>query len=85
MQEEKQQHSPNVRIYSMSSLVHQTVDVLDCYEGRDAAITFTLYFRCTFAAYSADFIRENRNFTELYNEFSSAWKIAVLFSVCTMT
>ena len=30
----------------MSTLVSQTVDVLDCYEGRDAAITFTLYICC---------------------------------------
>ena len=30
----------------MTDIVSQTVDVLDCYEGRDAAITFTLYFCC---------------------------------------
>jgi len=35
----------------MSNLVSQTVDVLDCYEGRDAAITFTLYFCCLLSGF----------------------------------
>lgn len=30
----------------MTDIVSQTVEVLDGYEGRDAAITFTLYFCC---------------------------------------
>ncbi|CAM4936068.1 unnamed protein product [Rotaria socialis] len=30
----------------MSSLTTQTIRVLDCYEGRDGAITLTLYFCC---------------------------------------
>jgi hypothetical protein len=30
----------------MTDYVSQTVEVLDGYEGRDAAITFTLYFCC---------------------------------------
>ncbi len=38
-------------IIDMSNLVSQTVDVLDCYEGRDAAITFTLYFCCLLSGF----------------------------------
>ncbi|CAF0935517.1 unnamed protein product [Adineta steineri] len=35
----------------MSVIVGKTVDVLDCYEGRDAAITFTLYLCCLLSGY----------------------------------
>ncbi|CAF0935634.1 unnamed protein product [Adineta steineri] len=35
----------------MSVIVGKTVDVLDCYEGRDAAITFTLYLCCLISGY----------------------------------
>jgi len=35
----------------MSYLVGKTVGVLDCYEGRDAAITFTLYFCCLLSGF----------------------------------
>jgi hypothetical protein len=35
----------------MSNLVRRTVDVLDCYEGRDAAITLTLYLCCLLSGF----------------------------------
>ncbi|CAF1149635.1 unnamed protein product [Rotaria sp. Silwood1] len=35
----------------MSSLASQIISVLDCYEGRDAAITFTLYFCCLLSGF----------------------------------
>ena len=35
----------------MGNLVGQTIDVLDLYEGRDAAITFTLYFCCLLSGF----------------------------------
>ena len=35
----------------MEDIVSKTVDVLDCYEGRDAAITFTLYFCCLLSGF----------------------------------
>ena len=35
----------------MSNLVRRTIDVLDCYEGRDAAITLTLYLCCLMSGF----------------------------------
>ncbi|CAF3393765.1 unnamed protein product [Rotaria socialis] len=35
----------------MSSLTTQTIRVLDCYEGRDGAITLTLYFCCLLSGF----------------------------------
>jgi hypothetical protein len=35
----------------MTDIVSQTVEVLDGYEGRDAAITFTLYFCCLLSGF----------------------------------
>jgi hypothetical protein len=35
----------------MPNLVSRTIDVLNYYEGRDAAITFTLYFCCLLSGF----------------------------------
>ncbi|UJR30872.1 hypothetical protein I4U23_018385 [Adineta vaga] len=63
----------------MSALVHQTVDVLSSYEGRDAAITFTLYFCCLLSGFHPRKSTWHRSLQRIYKRLEDCRVVLRLY------
>ena len=63
----------------MGNLVGQTIDVLDVYEGRDAAITFTLYFCCLLSGFYPRKSAINRSLLRIFKRLESCRVVLRLF------
>ena len=63
----------------MSALVSQTVDVLNCYEGRDAAITFTLYFCCFLSGFYPRKTSIHRSLQRIFQRLEDARVVLRLY------
>jgi hypothetical protein len=63
----------------MGNLVGQTIDVLDVYEGRDAAITFTLYFCCLLSGFYPRKSATSRTLIRIFKRLESCRVVLRLF------
>ncbi|CAF1344921.1 unnamed protein product [Adineta ricciae] len=68
----------------MTSLVHQTVDVLDCYEGRDAAITFTLYLCCLLSGFYPRKSKFHRSLQRIFKRLEDCRVVLRLYDDLTI-
>ena len=65
-------------------MLSQTVEVLDCYEGRDAAITFTLYFCCFLSGFYPRKSRLHRSLHRVYERLEDCRVVLRLFDDLTI-
>jgi hypothetical protein len=68
----------------MGSLVSQTIEVLDCYEGRDAAITFSLYFCCLLSGFYPRKSNLYRSLRRMFKRLESCRVVLRLFDDLTI-
>ncbi|CAF1169393.1 unnamed protein product [Rotaria sordida] len=68
----------------MTDYVGQTVDVLDCYEGRDAAITFTLYFCCLLSGFYPRKSKLHRSLQRIFKRLEDCRVVLRLYDDLTI-
>lgn len=68
----------------MTDFVGQTVDVLDCYEGRDAAITFTLYVCCFLSAFYPRKSKLHRSLQRIFERLEDCRVVLRLYDDLTI-
>jgi hypothetical protein len=68
----------------MEDIVSQTVDVLDCYEGRDAAITFTLYFCCLLSGFYSRKSKLHRSLQRVFKRLEDCRVVLRLYDDLTI-
>ncbi|CAF2630040.1 unnamed protein product [Rotaria sp. Silwood2] len=68
----------------MSNLASQTIRVLDCYEGRDAAITFTLYFCCLLSGFYSHESNLHQSLRRIYKRLEDCRVVLRLYDDLTI-
>ena len=68
----------------MANFITQTIDVLDCYEGRDAAITFTLYFCCFLSDFYPRKSKLHRSLQRVFNRLEDCRVVLRLYDDLTI-
>ncbi|CAF4392762.1 unnamed protein product [Rotaria sordida] len=68
----------------MPNLVSQTIRVLDCYEGRDAAITLTLYFCCLLSGFYPYDSNLHQSLQRIYNRLEDCRVVLRLYDDLTI-
>jgi len=68
----------------MTDYVDQTVEVLDCYEGRDAAITFTLYFCCLLSGFYPRKSKLHRSLQRIFERLEDCRVVLRLYDDLTI-
>jgi hypothetical protein len=68
----------------MENIVGKTVDVLDCYEGRDAAITFTLYFCCLLSGFYTRKSKLHRSLQRVFKRLEDCRVVLRLYDDLTI-
>ncbi|CAF0906612.1 unnamed protein product [Adineta ricciae] len=68
----------------MTDIVSRTVDVLDCYEGRDAAITFTLYLCCLISGFYSRKTKLHRSLQRVFHRLEDCRVVLRLYDDLTI-
>jgi hypothetical protein len=68
----------------MTEILSQTVEVLDCYEGRDAAITFTLYFCCLLSGFYSRKSNLHRSLQRIFTRLEDCRVVLRLYDDLTI-
>jgi hypothetical protein len=68
----------------MTEFVSQTVEVLDCYEGRDAAITFTLYLCCLISGFYSRKTKLHRSLQRIFHRLEDCRVVLRLYDDLTI-
>ncbi|CAF0798930.1 unnamed protein product [Didymodactylos carnosus] len=63
----------------MSQIVTKACDILDCYEGRDAAITFTLYFCCLLSGFYPNKSKLHKSLQRIYKRLDDCRVVLRLY------
>ncbi|CAF1030399.1 unnamed protein product, partial [Didymodactylos carnosus] len=69
----------NINQQIMSQFVTKACDILDCYEGRDAAITFTLYFCCLISGFYPRKSKLHRSLQRIYKRLDDCRVVLRLY------